>query len=964
MSQTLSRSVWLSILPVPSLWPDILQKIKAAGFNAISVYTHMAQINPSRGVVDFSGHRALQPLFDAAKASGLWIILRPGKPSWIYTRPRYINAETSAGGIAHWITTEIAGQPRSNDTDYRAAWQDYIAGIIKVTAPNQISSGGPVIAIQVDNEFSQAPAFHAAYFAELEEVYHNSPIDVPLTYNDPGMGSSFINGTGAVDLYGFDEYPQRYDCTHQTWNPAPTNYYSYHMQVNPANPQFIPEFQSGAGDSWGLTSPGYDGCRLLTGPDFLSVFNQALWASNAKMINFYMFYGGTSWGAIPYPGIYTSYDYGATITESRQLTTKFDEMKRQGLFLRSTPDFYKTDWIADTNSGISVSNNPAAYVTELRNPDTQSGYFIVRQANSSSLETITLKLNVTTSAGALQIPLQSPDITIGGRQSKVINTDYKFGSASKALYSTAQVLFAGIIDGRDILFLHGDTNQTHEIALALTGNPSKLKASPFVELSTKVPGVPRDTTVITFGPGITDLITVWDSDTQLILFADSNTAATFWAPVIPGNAANPFKAYWGIGTNESVLVGGPSLVRDASISGTTLALSGDLETSVQIRVVAPRKIKTITWNGARVALDPSSAVASTGGLSGQLKLRTPLSDIKIPQLTEWKFQDSLPEIQKDFDDDSWTIANHTTTNIPYPPYYNDGRILYGCDYGFCENVVLWRGHFKATGQEKSLNLTVNGGQNFAASVWLNDVFLNSYTVSSAAEFNQTFEFPDGALLPRKDNVITVIQDNMGLDENGYNPNDVLKSPRGIRGFQLDNGGQFEVWKVQGKVGGYKNFPDKTRGVLNEGGLFGERSGWHLPSFPISTWATRALSQGLPDGAGVGFFVTTFDLNIQGVDAMISFTFTEPLGQAYRAYLFVNGWMMGKRVGNLGPQAKFPVHEGILNYHGQNTVAVALWSLTNQPISPELELHLDSVVKGGVGNVVTNNPVWNPLGRIY
>lgn len=63
---------------------------------------------------------------------------------------------------------------------------------------------------------------------------------------------------------------------------------------------------------------------------------------------------------------------------------------------------------------------------------------------------------------------------------------------------------------------------------------------------------------------------------------------------------------------------------------------------------------------------------------------------------------------------------------------------------------------------------------------------------------------------------------MGLDENGYNreftfygpiicnlhcrsANDVLKSPRGIRGFQLDNGGHFDVWKVQGKVGGYKKY---------------------------------------------------------------------------------------------------------------------------------------------------------------
>jgi len=47
-------------------------------------------------------------------------------------------------------------------------------------------------------------------------------------------------------------------------------------------------------------------------------------------------------------------------------------------------------------------------------------------------------------------------------------------------------------------------------------------------------------------------------------------------------------------------------------------------------------------------------------------------------------------------------------------------------------------------------------------------------------------------------------------------------------------------------------------------------------------------------------VTTFDLDIpRGIDAMMSFTFGEQLGQPYRAYLFVNGWMMGKRVGNLG-----------------------------------------------------------------
>jgi Beta-galactosidase jelly roll domain len=134
-------------------------------------------------------------------------------------------------------------------------------------------------------------------------------------------------------------------------------------------------------------------------------------------------------------------------------------------------------------------------------------------------------------------------------------------------------------------------------------------------------------------------------------------------------------------------------------------------------------------------------------------------------------------------------------------------------------------------------------------------------------------------------------------------------------------------------------------VLNEGGLFGERVGWHLPGFDTSSWVERDFSAGLPNGAaGIGFFVTTFPLDIPaGFDVMLSFTFDEST-QPYRALLFINGWMMGKRVANLGyavfstnleyeerepsitiftrtvrPQFKFPVHQGILDYNGTKCV---------------------------------------------
>ncbi|KAG6899745.1 hypothetical protein C0993_007232 [Termitomyces sp. T159_Od127] len=636
----------------------------------------MGLINPAPGVVDFNNFRALQPLYDAAKAAGIWIVLRPG--------------------IAHWATSQVAGELRTNASDWRAAWQAYIQGIIDVTAPNQITHGGPVIAIQIDNEYSQNPITRAEYFVDLETVYRapSSGIVVPLTYNDPGQGRNFINGTGAVDLYGLDSYPQGFDCSNPTvWRPVTTNYQQYHAEVNPSQPWYFPEFQGGSFDAWGPTAPGYAPCRVLTGPDFQSVFNMQLWASNAKLINYYMLFGGTSWGGIPFPGVYTSYDYGASLKESRELTTKFDELKRQGLFLRSSPEFYKTDWIADSSTGLEASSNSAAFVTFLRNPDSQAGFYIVRQTDSTSTANITFELTVTIPSGRLQIPLVASSIALSGRESKVVVTSYAFGQ-SRLVYSTAQVFFAGTIDGRDILFLHGNAAQEHEVALSLTGTPNPVAESSQVTFTQNASGVSADATIVTFMRGIEGLVTVWDSDTQLVLFADSETAATFWAPTIalPDSASDPLANYWGLGTNETVLVGGPYLVRNASIQGTTLALRGDLKTDVRLTVIATRDITSITWNGDVVSGDfgaqggaNANLPTAVGGFVGQVQTSSELTGISVPKLEGWRFMDSLPEVASGgtrmFDDSNWVVASNTTTNSPSKPLYGDGRVLYGCDYG-------------------------------------------------------------------------------------------------------------------------------------------------------------------------------------------------------------------------------------------------------------------------------------------
>ncbi|KAF9472514.1 hypothetical protein BDN70DRAFT_900488 [Pholiota conissans] len=360
-------------LPVPDSWPDILQKFKAVGLNDVGCL-NLDRITPwTLGIALMSN--------------------------------QYINAETTAGGIAHWATSEVTGQLRTNATDWRAAWQAYIPGIIDVTVPNQISSGGPVIAIQVDNEYQKIHITHAEYFVELEKVYHNSDIVVPGTYNDPGGGSNFVHGTGAVDFYG-------YDCSHpESWNPLTTTYNSY---------------------------------LARRGVRFLSMVS-----------------------ILP------------TITVHRELTTKYDELKQQALFLRSSREFYKTDWVSDSFIGLSVSTNSAAFITFLRNPDTGTAFHIAQQANSTST----------------RIPVVAPEVILGGHHSKLIITDYSFGASSKISYSTARIFYAGTIDNRDILFLHGKSSQAHEVALRLTAKPNPLHSGKANDLFKNYWGIGTNTSI-------------------------------------------------------------------------------------------------------------------------------------------------------------------------------------------------------------------------------------------------------------------------------------------------------------------------------------------------------------------------------------------------------------------------------------------------------------------------------------
>ena len=275
-------------------------------------------------------------------------------------------------------------------------------------------------------------------------------------------------------------------------------------------------------------------------------------------------------------------------------------------------------------------------------------------------ELTAFKLTVTTSAGTVTIPQAVPNITLNGRQSKVIVTDYHYGTSGFILWSTAPVFFAGRIGNRDILYITADS-----------GEPGELSLSHSAVVDFKFPdGVTGG------GP-----FAVVDTETSLVLVSTSRTAGTFFAPVLDGTGSHA--SFWQIGTNSTLLVGGPYLVRNASLGADgTLALHGDLNSSVTLQVVGPAQMKAVTWNGEAVARNDtatSNLSRFLGTFVGHLTFSDP--KITVPALTKWKFKDSLPEVQESFDDSSWILANHVTTNVPFKPYYGDGRVLYGCDYG-------------------------------------------------------------------------------------------------------------------------------------------------------------------------------------------------------------------------------------------------------------------------------------------
>lgn len=457
-------------VPVPELWEEILQKMKAAGCNAFTFYASWAYHAPDPNSLNFEdGAHNFTRLFELAREVGLYVFVRPGP---------YINAESTAGGFPLWLTTGEYGTLRNNDTRYTAAWMPYQSRFAQLTAPYQITEGGMALAYQIENEYgyqwtnatAKTPnATGIAYMELLEANARENGITIPLFHNNPNMNSkswSMDYGAGVggdVDIYGVDSYPACWSCnlaectsTNGPYVPFEVAYYYEHFQqVSPTQPSFMPEFQGGSYNPWGGPQGG---CLNNSNQDFANLYYRHNIGERVTAMSLYMYYGGTSWGWFAAPVVATSYDYSAPISEDRSIGAKYYETKNLALFTRVAQDLTMTNRIANSTS---YSTNAAITTTELRNPDTNAGFYVTMHANSSDPTPEAFQLKVSTSEGNFTVPQKGGSVMLNGYQSKIIVTDFTFGS-QELVYSTAEILTYAIFDDEPTLVLWVPTGEGGE----------------------------------------------------------------------------------------------------------------------------------------------------------------------------------------------------------------------------------------------------------------------------------------------------------------------------------------------------------------------------------------------------------------------------------------------------------------------------------------------------------------------
>ena len=581
-------------------------------------------------------------------------------------------------------------------------------------------------------------------------------------------------------------------------------------------------------------------------------------------------------------------------------------MKEMGYFLQSVTDIAKVDPAA----AVTASNS-LVKTYHLANPDTGTHFYFARNDHTTDL---TFTLPVSTPDGSYTVP-QTGTLQLNGKDMKVLVAAYSMDSAH-LVYTTSHLMTHAPVGAQDIALLvsrpgeHGETVLRYPAAasgpavtvLAGTGVTSSWKAATGdLVLSYAHSGVSR----VRVTPGGT-------TPPLLLLLADDPAAAAFWQ----------FTTSAG-----TVIVSGPELMRSAAISGATLALTGDTTVAAPLEVWAPAQVTAVTWNGAAVATSKTTA----GSLAANTSLAAPPA-VTLPALTGWKYATENPESAAAFVDSSWALANKTTSHSATAVPAGQ-PVLFVDDYGFHYGDVWYRGKYSGTAGATSVTIRYQTGQVGMFLAWLDGTFLGAGEIPTPTSSQSTVQGWSATVtlsIPAASqgsgsHVLAILVRPLSHQEDG-GANNAFKQALGLTSVTFTGAAPKVTWRIQGTLGG-ETLSDTVRGPLNNGGLFGERSGWHLPGFADQAWTAVSLPHA-DSRPGVSWYRTTFSLSIPAtVDASLGLTITDAAAKPYRAQIFLNGWNIGQYISNVGPQHTFVLPNGILNQQGANTLAIAVLANT-------------------------------------
>lgn len=326
---------------VPEHWRDRLLKLKACGLNTVETYVAWNIHEPNPGEFNFSGMADLVAFVELAAELDLYVIVRPGP---------YICAEWELGGLPAWLLKDPLMEFRCSYQPYLDAVDRFYDELIPKLVPLQSTNGGPLLAVQVENEYGSY-GNDTNYLAYLKDGLVKRGIDVPLFTSD-GPSDWMLQGGTLPDVLMTANFGSR----------APESFAKLE-EYQPNKPLVCMEFWIGWFDHWGgphHTRKAEDMANSLR--DILS--------ANAYF-NFYMFHGGTNFGFYnganchgKYEPTITSYDYDALLTESGDITDKYEAARQVLTEFGYTSDVELPEPIKKINYGsVELTNFSSLFTT-------------------------------------------------------------------------------------------------------------------------------------------------------------------------------------------------------------------------------------------------------------------------------------------------------------------------------------------------------------------------------------------------------------------------------------------------------------------------------------------------------------------------------------------------------------------------------------------------------------------------